>query len=282
MSLLDRRSLVRLAIAGLVSVGAMLLFAVGGRVTPARANLTDGDVVLGGFPVGGSCTPGSDPNCSNDVTKILNPSTGNAFLGYAADGVGVTGYSPSGTGVLGSSNGSGDGVFAENTGVPDANGGAFGLFALSDNATGGHIETESQYGAGLEVAVNNTGNLRGAIETQTSGYGPALQATSAHGPSVEAVGGHSLALLAQGSSRFTGKTTFARSGKLTVASGASTSKKTNVSLGSASLVLATIQGNAPGVWVQGVTLVPGSTGSFTVHLNTNAPSSLTVAWFIVN
>jgi hypothetical protein len=33
--------------------------------------------------------------------------------------------------------------------------------------------------------------------------------------------------------------------------------------------------------VQGVTTVTGSTGSFTIHLNTNTPVNLTVAWFVL-
>jgi hypothetical protein len=50
----------------------------------------------------------------------------------------------------------------------------------------------------------------------------------------------------------------------------------------ASFVLATIQGNVAGVYVQGVTLVTGSSGSFTIHLNKAVPESVSVAWFAVN
>jgi hypothetical protein len=37
-----------------------------------------------------------------------------------------------------------------------------------------------------------------------------------------------------------------------------------------------------GVYVQGVTVVAGSSGSFTVHLNKATPSALPVAWFVLN
>jgi hypothetical protein len=57
--------------------------------------------------------------------------------------------------------------------------------------------------------------------------------------------------------------------------------KTSIGLFSSSNVLATIQGNVAGVWVQGVTLVAGSAGSFTVHLNKPTPSALKVAWFVL-
>jgi len=48
----------------------------------------------------------------------------------------------------------------------------------------------------------------------------------------------------------------------------------------ASLVLATIQGNVPGVYVQGVTLVVGLSGSVTINLNMPAPVGTKVAWFV--
>ena len=48
------------------------------------------------------------------------------------------------------------------------------------------------------------------------------------------------------------------------------------------LVLATIQGNVPGVYVQGVTVSVGSSGSFTVHLNKATPANVAVAWFVLN
>jgi hypothetical protein len=53
--------------------------------------------------------------------------------------------------------------------------------------------------------------------------------------------------------------------------------KSAISVGSSSLVLATIQGNQTGVDVQGVTIVAGSSGSFTIHLNTKTPANLPVA-----
>ena len=37
-----------------------------------------------------------------------------------------------------------------------------------------------------------------------------------------------------------------------------------------------------GVFVQGVTLVTGASGSFTIHLNKTVPKSLKVAWFAIN
>ena len=55
-----------------------------------------------------------------------------------------------------------------------------------------------------------------------------------------------------------------------------------ITLGAASLVLATIQGNVAGIYVQGVTVVSGPSGSFTVHLNKATTKALKVGWFVVN
>ena len=56
----------------------------------------------------------------------------------------------------------------------------------------------------------------------------------------------------------------------------------SISLGSSSSVLATIQGNVAGVYVQCVTTLTGSSGSFTIHLNKATPVNLPIAWFVLN
>jgi hypothetical protein len=78
-----------------------------------------------------------------------------------------------------------------------------------------------------------------------------------------------------------GTAVFNRSGALTIKAGNSAATQTGVALTAASLVLATLQNNLPGVYVQSA--VPDvSEGSFTIHLSKAAPASATVAWFIVN
>jgi len=79
-----------------------------------------------------------------------------------------------------------------------------------------------------------------------------------------------------------GPAAFSRSCILTIKAGQSTGKKTGITLTPASFVLATIQGNVAGVHVQGVTLVTGSPGSFTIHLNKTVSTCTKVAWFAVN
>jgi hypothetical protein len=70
-------------------------------------------------------------------------------------------------------------------------------------------------------------------------------------------------------------------GLVTVAAGSSKVTKTGVALTAASLVLATLQQDVPGVWVRSA--VPNSAGSsFTVHLSKAVPASTKIAWFVVN
>jgi hypothetical protein len=79
-----------------------------------------------------------------------------------------------------------------------------------------------------------------------------------------------------------GAADFSRSGLVTFPAGHSEARVKPLRLTSASIVLATIQGDVVGMDVRGVTIVPGSKGSFTIHLNKNAPSALVVGWFVVN
>lgn len=63
--------------------------------------------------------------------------------------------------------------------------------------------------------------------------------------------------------------------------GASKATHTGVALTSASLVLATLQQHATGVYV--LAAVPNVSGSsFTVYLSKALPSATKVAWFVVN
>jgi hypothetical protein len=79
-----------------------------------------------------------------------------------------------------------------------------------------------------------------------------------------------------------GAAVFSRSGTVTFPTGHSEARVKPLRLTSTSIVLATIQGNVVGMDVRGVTIVTGNKGSFTIHLNKNAPSALVVGWFVVN
>ena len=66
-----------------------------------------------------------------------------------------------------------------------------------------------------------------------------------------------------------------------MAAGTSKATQTGVALTAASLVLATVQQDAAGVWVRSA--VPNVAGSsFTIHLSKAVTASTKVAWFVVN
>ncbi len=78
-----------------------------------------------------------------------------------------------------------------------------------------------------------------------------------------------------------GKAAFARSGKLTISAGHSSLTKTGIGLTSASFILATLQTNVAGLFIQAV--VPNPAGSsFTIYLNKAPTVSVVVAWMAVN
>src|SRR5207249_747330 len=61
----------------LVSLAAVGGWAVGGSST-ARATLSDGDVVVSGFPAHDPCVPGTDVNCENGQPTDVETSRGDS------------------------------------------------------------------------------------------------------------------------------------------------------------------------------------------------------------
>jgi hypothetical protein len=64
----------------------------------------------------------------------------------------------------------------------------YGISGHSGNATAGLLETESVFGAGLEVNIKNVDNGRGGVESTTTGFGPALYGGSINGRGGEFTG----------------------------------------------------------------------------------------------
>jgi hypothetical protein len=252
-----------------------LLVVVGGST--ASATLSDGDVVLGAAP-NNVCTPGTNINCTNSLTGIVNTANGgDAFHGFSASGIGLGGFSNTGTGVKGESGGTG--VFGNgtgNNGIGVMGDGARGV--LGDGVVGvaGDGTAEGVLGTGIGGGGDGVVGIAGGAAGTSGVLG---EATHDGGTGVEAT---DAGFAANTAFKATGKTSFSRSGTVTVAAGSSSATKSSINLTSASLVLTTIQGNQPGVYVQGVTKVTGTSGSFTVHLNKNATANLRVAWFVLS
>ena len=75
-----------------------------------------------------------------------------------------------------------------------------------------------------------------------------------------------------------GRVKFSRSGRTTIASGASSKVVALAGVTTASYVVATLQTNRAGVWIQAV--LPAA-GKFTVYLNKATVNPAKVAWFVI-
>jgi hypothetical protein len=154
------------------AVGAVVVQSIAEPVTALADD--DGSAILVGSSFLDVRSTTFLQNTANDDPVFSALSAGDQHGG----GDGVYGGTHSGNGVYGEATGSGTGVYAISQS-------GYGLFAHGEQATGGHIETVSQYGAGLEVAIANTANRRGAIESTTNGGGAAVYGTtSGAGPGV--------------------------------------------------------------------------------------------------
>jgi hypothetical protein len=241
---------------------------------PSRAEAANGDpIVLGQI------------NHSTDITVISNGNSGGSTA-LAADalgqGVGLSGSTESGLGVTGTSN-SGIGVngfSSEGKAVMGQSQFGEGVRGMSLGGGQGSSVTNSRTGV---HGVSDSGS-DSAVWGEAIGGGPGVKGTAGPGTGVTGSSTGGVGVLASGKTalKVQGPAVFSRSGRLTIKAGQSTAKKSGISLSAATLVLATIQGNVAGVFVQGVTIVTGASGSFTIHLNKAAPASTKVAWFAVN
>jgi hypothetical protein len=241
---------------------------------PAPAAAANGDpIVLGQI------------NHSTDITVVSNGNSGGSTA-FAADalgqGTGISGSTESGLGVSGASNtGIGvNGFSLEGKAVQGQSQFGEGIRGMSLGGGQGSSVTNSRTGV---HGVSDSGS-DGAVWGENIGGGPGVKGTAGTGNGVVGSSTAGVGVLASGKTalKVQGPAAFSRSGRLTIKAGQSTATKSGISLTAASLVLATIQGNVAGVFVQGVTIVTGTSGSFTIHLNKAVPASTRVAWFAVN
>jgi hypothetical protein len=113
--------------------------------------------------------------------------------------------------------------------------------------------------------------------------GTSLSGVGVHGSA--SAGGGTGVLASAGSDgtalQVEGKSKFSRSGTLTIPAGSSSITQTGINIDSSSVVLATLQQNRSGLWVQAA--VPSASGSsFTIYLNHATNSNTAVGWFVVN
>jgi len=227
---------------------------------PAPAAAANGDpIVLG------------QNNAETSVTTIANSTADSAALRCTAAGNAIEASSDSFNAVFALSN-SGTGVAAQSSSssaIFGDSGSGTGVVGHSTSGTG--VSGQSALGEGVSGESSGSGS---AVHGTNFGSGTGVMGECAAGTGVLASGKTAL--------KVKGPAVFSRSGILTVAAGQSSAQKTGIALTPVSFVLATIQGNVAGVHVQGVTLVTGSPGSFTIHLNKSVPAKTKVAWFAVN
>jgi len=217
---------------------------------------------LAGTAVSATSTygPGVQGGSSSNAGVVGNSDTSTGVAGGSTSGVGVRGDSlGSKPGCLGVSAGnttgvqsySGDPVIGPPIPLAKAKTGVYG-YAAQDSAS------------------------RGVIGESPAGIG-VLGQTSSSGVGVRAYCGNNTGV----GLRVTGKAAFDRSGKLTITAGHSSLTKTGIGLTSASFILATLQTNVAGLFVQAVVTHPSSS-SFTVYLNKAPAINVAVAWMAVN
>jgi hypothetical protein len=307
----SRRAVLAGAVGGLVALVAQAL----GRPSAARAG-TDGDVALGEVR-NAAATTGVTTTGGNALQGILNAQSfdqiGSAIYGEANGsynayavrgnnpqgyGVGVRGEAGDysfgvegigGTGVYGHSNRAfGTGVNGQAWGA-NATGAFFGaagpggtgVWAYSNTNTGVYGRSSptgasitSPAKTGIYGFADADATARGVAGETTVGQGVVGKATTT-GVGVRAESSSGLAL------QVLGRASFSRSGRLAIAAGRSSVAKTAIPLTSASMVLAVLQTNRPGIYVRAV--VPNVAGrSFTIYLNAAVPGTTYVAWFVLN
>jgi hypothetical protein len=219
-------------------------------------------------------------NAATAPTGVTNSTAGSqALFGHAAGaGNGIEGTSVTGNGARGISSDTSDpDTNVSNAGVVGVAGDAgniagnialTGVYGYSDPSLVDGFVGAGVWGDSPDFGVIGTGGIGvlgdafiGVIGAATDATGVGVLATT------DVAGARSL--------RVEGRAEFTRSGRATIAAGAS---KKVVSLGgctSSTLIIANIAANRSGRWIRAV--VPAS-GSFTIYLNTSVGSATPVAW----
>jgi hypothetical protein len=276
-----RKTRRQLMAGGAGALGAVAVASVA-RATPAAA--ANGDAVIMGQLNQSTSNTAINDSGGDTTFSVLATSSGTALEASAVDGIGVSASSSSAadhaSAVFGEITRTSPGAFsAAVRGQNDGKGGD-GIGVYGSQAGGGWgVYGTSASGIGV------TGDGGSGIGVEGSGgtgvYGIGI--TGVHGTTVSAGGTGVLAENLSGGRalKVNGEAAFSRSGVATVLAGRSTVSQ-SLRLGSSSFVLATIQASVPGLYVQGVTIVPGSPGSFAIHLSKAVKAKTKVAWLVVN
>jgi hypothetical protein len=279
------------------AAGALGVIAAEALAAAPPAQATQGSAVL----------LGQNNNGATAATGLFATSGESAVLADPGNGTGVSGSGASnGPGITGNGGGFGSGVIG--SGGPDnafgvegfGTGTAPGVFGSGGASNGpGVFGTGKGSGAGvggnggpnngpgiLGFGGGNSGDGVQGFSVGGSGSGVLGSASGGSGLHGKANAARGVGVLAENTAggtalKASGRAVFSTSGILTVAAGSSKATRKGVALTGASLVLATLQQDVPGIWVRAA--VPNVQGrSFTVHLSKAVPAKTKVAWFVVN
>jgi len=196
-------------------------------------------------------------------TGVVGVGTFGALGSAAAAGIGVYGSVSDAPGV--------PAVFGKTGVIGQADAGGTGVVGFTGLAAPQPTPDTGIYGR------SDTGGAAGRGLTGHCATGIGLLGETISGVGVRAYCGNNTGI----GLRVTGKAAFDRSGKLTITAGHSSLTKTGIGLTSASFIMATLQTNVAGLFIQAVVTHPSSS-SFTVYLNKAPAVSVAVAWLAVN
>jgi len=249
---LGRRALLATAAGGVAAAAAQALAA------PTTVRAANGDPLKIG-----------QSNTGSNETFLDAPSS-NGLRTVSAVGDGIQGASAAGgkSGVFGiNTHATGNAVWGHN-GASGARGGLGaghrGVYGYGMTAQGVGVRGETEHaGARAVEGLNTATNTYGAF-----GYG------------VIGVYGRAPSDLGHLGLTVAGRVMFDRSGVLTIAKNKSSVSTSVPALSADSMVLATLQTNRAGVYIQAAVASPAS-GKITIHLNKKVTGSTRVAWFVM-
>jgi hypothetical protein len=212
---------------------------------------------------------GQLPTAGVRGTSVSSDSSSAGVIGQNARAVGVSGAGGL-AGVLGEASApDAPGVQGIHRGGVTDGVGVFGFARTGvwgDGSIGVIGQSQREFGIGVEGDASGNGGV-GVFGAATGTRGVGVYATA---PSPD-----SAAL------QVNGRAVFGSSGRLVVPAGATSATQVGVVLTQASLVLAVLQEDRPGVAVRAAVPDP-ATGSVTIHLNQAPPADTAVGWFVVN
>jgi hypothetical protein len=254
-----------------------------------------GTGVLGQSATGDGVSGTTGGSTSAGVKGANTHETGAAIHGVGAastltsNSLGVLGEGDTGVlgsgifGAVGATDAAGIGVYgsASDSAIPPV----FGATGVIGQADAGGTAIVGFTGLTAPAATPNTGiygrsDTGGAAGRGLTGHcatGIGLLGETISGVGVRAYCGNNTGV----GLRVTGKVAFDRSGKLTVTAGHSAVAKTGIGLTASSFILATLQTNVAGLFIQAVVTNPAGS-SFTVYLNKAPTKNVAVAWLAVN